>query len=610
MKSLLCLIAFYLVAAGNSLAERPPLVGDNRDPRNPLDTPIGSVYHVGTTWYDMQHNATAGKTIGTDAQGNVHMVWTNGLTPNSSPRHVYYNVWNPHTQVMDWTEGTQVDQVTRAGFATVAVSPEGWAYPVFHQLTTVGQVLMQGAMDFDTYAGAFTVTQPNPPLDGEIFREAIWPKVAIDGNGVLHAVSSNSLADGFLAYYSRGVPAFDPNGYGLGIDWQPMTVLGEDFRFVDTTIAISIDIAASQLTNRIAIAYTKIREGAPSLFFMNSDVYLVRSEDGGLNWDPPLNITNFTDFDEQRAFNGLSIIYDDNDNIQIAFTACNYWQNADSTEGNSNFRGRIWHWNETTDAFNLIANDWTEGVTPLGQNFLNVCRPSLSVDPQTAYMYCAYRKFSQTSWSENSYAGSDIYVSVSADGGAHWSEGLNVTDTTPVPNPCPAGDCMNERDHSLADRVAVRNGVTYLNLMWVLDRDNGTALFGEGAATENEVNYQRIDVSEIPLSPFVPAVPFHNDFGSVDDLTILNLPLTQGFSLQWGNVGGANQYHIYRSESHDNLFAPENYLTSVSDSFYICNGCLAISPVQEYFGVIAEHSLPTAARSSTRQPVRSVAAQR
>lgn len=596
MKSLLCLIVTYLIV-NNSFAANPADLDANRDPRNPLDTPIGDVYYVGSTWYDMQHNSTAGKMIATDGQGNVHLVWTKGAEANAA-RHVYYNVWNPHTETTDWPEGTQVDQVQRAGFATVAVSPSGWAYPAFHQLTTGGQTLMQSAMDFDTYAGSFIVTQPNPPLDGGIFREAVWPKLAIDGDGILHAVSSSTITEGFLGYYSRGVPTFDGSGFGTGVDWEPMTVLGEDFRFVDTTIAISIDIAASRQSGRVAIAYTKLREDALNVIFSNSDIFLLLSEDGGVNWDPPVNITNFNDFDEQRAFNDLSIVFDENDNVQLAFTTCNFWENPDSTFGSSVYRSRIWHWNEATNIFTAIASDWSEGVYPPGQGLLNVCRPSLSVDPTTAYLYCAYRQFTQASWSEGGYAGSDIYVSVSADGGTHWSVGRNVTDTTPISNPCPSGDCMNERDNCLSDRVTYRAGAGYLNLFWVLDYENGTSLLGEGVSTLNDVYYQRININEIPLTPYVPEIPFHNDFGSVDDLTILPLPLSNGYSLQWNFVSGADQYHIYRSVSDDDIFAPENYLTSVADTFYLCNNCLDLSPHQEYFGVIAEHTIPTVSRAN------------
>ena len=163
MKSLLCFIALNTLLISSTFGTESLLSDDNRGPRNPLDTPIGDVYYVGSSWYDMQHNQTAGKMIATDSQGNVHLVWTKGAEANAS-RHVYYNIWNPHMETTDWPEGTQVDQVQRAGFATVAVSPAGWAYPTFHQLTTGGQNLMQSAMDFDTYAGSFIVTQPNPPL--------------------------------------------------------------------------------------------------------------------------------------------------------------------------------------------------------------------------------------------------------------------------------------------------------------------------------------------------------------------------------------------------------------------------------------------------------------
>ena len=39
----------------------------------------GTVRTCGTTWYDFQHNGTAGKMVAVDDQGFVHMVWMKGL---------------------------------------------------------------------------------------------------------------------------------------------------------------------------------------------------------------------------------------------------------------------------------------------------------------------------------------------------------------------------------------------------------------------------------------------------------------------------------------------------------------------------------------------------
>ncbi len=63
---------------------------------------IGTQYEAGTTWYDYQHNGTAGKMIGVDDLGFVHVVWMNGLDEAAASRHVFYNCWDPTTQ--DWQE--------------------------------------------------------------------------------------------------------------------------------------------------------------------------------------------------------------------------------------------------------------------------------------------------------------------------------------------------------------------------------------------------------------------------------------------------------------------------------------------------------------------------
>ena len=97
-----------------------PMIGGSQDPMvtngfayprpgggRTLDNPVGVIYPAGTTWYDYQHNGSAGKMVGVDDDGFVHVVWMNATTndPLNGPRQVNYNLWDPSSQTMQFLTG-------------------------------------------------------------------------------------------------------------------------------------------------------------------------------------------------------------------------------------------------------------------------------------------------------------------------------------------------------------------------------------------------------------------------------------------------------------------------------------------------------------------------
>ena len=150
----------------NGLEDAPPVgaIPAGHPSRLNLDDPIAPIYVVGTTWYDNQHNGTAGKQLAVDRYGYIHHVWTRGANAGSSIRHVYYNVWDPSLQSFMLPNpndpiGTQIDQAPRGGFVTVDVNEQGFAFPAFHQGTAAephGVV----SIDYLPGLGAFAAFQP------------------------------------------------------------------------------------------------------------------------------------------------------------------------------------------------------------------------------------------------------------------------------------------------------------------------------------------------------------------------------------------------------------------------------------------------------------------
>jgi hypothetical protein len=520
-----------------------PVIGGVHDPnvnvqvapwrpsRHTLDEHIGITDTAGTTYYDYQHNGTAGKMIAVDALGMVSVVWMNGLYPDpAQTRQVFYNVWDPLSAnfIFD-TVGIRIDAAPRAGYVCQVTDANGFCYPAFHQTGGGGEPHAAAAGDYAAYSDAFTSWEPDWCYDGTQDLQLIWPKIAMDINGVLHMVSTESPLSGVAGdpqriYYSRGIPEFDEYGFFLDILWDDMDCGG--FQVFDTVMVIAPVVAASRHTDRIAIVWSHSKDDLlnnPSQY--NNDIYLMVSEDGGLNWGDKINVTQWTDpdpvclyethdtlacnRDTMRAYTDCSILFDENDNIHVAFTVGAFWwyYPGETDTGWINAAiSKIYHWSEATHCYSEVADGWRPSYDP-GAWQRTAQRPSLALDPSNGYLYCSYMFYDTLTYSEGGYPLSDAFVTVSTDGGTNWAVGTNVTNTTPDVIPVPTGESENERDITLAPLVS--DG--FLHMEYIFDKDAGGIPQDEGIATVNPVIYQRIPVSEIPTTPLMEHYPMHWD---------------------------------------------------------------------------------------------------
>ncbi|MBU1937612.1 hypothetical protein KKG05_09455, partial [bacterium] len=353
-----------------------------------LDDYVGTIDTAGTTWYDYQHNGTAGKMIGVDDFGMISMVWMNGLNAQQNPRYVYYNVWDPSAgDFMYGNIGIRIDASVRAGYISQTTTNEGFCFPAFHQQTTGDQFHACSAIDYCAYCEAFTVVEPAwcyGPNDIEIN----WPKIDMDINGVLHMVSTEFVEDAGATqrvYYSRGVPEYDLDGFGLDIQWNALSCGGYDE--IETVMVIAGDVACSRHSDRVAIAWCHTMDDLqddPSQ--INNELYLIVSEDGGLNWGDPVNVTQWTpwdpacfygggdpyecDRDTFRVYTDCSILMDEDDYIHVAFTTPAFFWYVDnggvidSGWYSYSTNSMIWHWNEETHYNSLVAWGWQSASEP------------------------------------------------------------------------------------------------------------------------------------------------------------------------------------------------------------------------------------------------------
>ena len=512
------------VITGNETIDMSRAIPDDGRGVRPV---LDDTYQAGTTWYDYQHNGTAGKMVGVDNSGFVHVVWMNGLNAGNNPRHVYYNIWDPTSeQFVFLPSGSQVNSSPKAGYVSMANSPGGFCYPSFHE-TSAGNpdsAHAAAAIDFLPGSGAFTASQP-AYING---YQLIWPKIAIGPDSTLHMVSTQFAVAGGdpqNVYYSRGVPVFDSDGFGLDIEWQVVDGVDDEFMWVDSCMTIAVDVAASAHSNRVVMAWTHNRDDYTTQ--IDNDLYISISEDGGLNWGPRINVTNFVPGDPScpsgdtlacnndtlRLYTDCSALIDENDNIHVAFSVRTWYDvgypGPDGFVGPSGWisQSGIFHWSEEFEEFSPVANDYhfqtVEGGTLVdnGAWQLNTHRPSLCEDTETGYMYCSFQRYDSNQYSDNGFPMGDAWVAASWNCGRSWSVAVNVTNTDGGQN-TPAPGSLSERDITLARYTSEGlDGERYLHMSYVLDRDAGGLPQAEGIATQNPFYYHRIPVDDIPLTP-------------------------------------------------------------------------------------------------------------
>lgn len=485
--------------------------------------PIGEVDTAGTTYSGSQHSGTCGRMVSEDAEGWVHVVWMNAQTSSLSVRHVSYNVWDPGVGEFTHGAGVQIDASTRAGYVTQATSQDGWCFPAFHAVAP-GDAFSHacGAIDFIPYAGAFTNNFPAFLYENNEALLIDFPKIAMAADSALHMVSMELfMGDPFWGriYYSRGRPMFF-DGFGDHIEWQVVAGADQEFLMLDTSTVIAHDIACSPTGNRVAAAYIRtVSAYNDSSMLTDQDVFMRVSEDGGLTWNPAINVTQFIppdngcfdgggdwaccNRDTLRPYFDLSILIDDENMIHIAFTSVFYrhWIDGEVVDEEIPSAARIWHWAESSGDFSLVAERWQPSVTrSLPNTNAMVCRPSISQNPANGFLYCSYLQFDSAQYSETDRMNADVFVSVSTNNGADWSVGVNVTNSTPETVPAGPGQSRSEMDATLPLLAS-----DTLALFYELDYDAGA---GE-SPTLKKMLLQRVPASAIPLTPLMPDAELH-----------------------------------------------------------------------------------------------------
>lgn len=518
----------------------PDGLGPGSYPPLNTDEPVGEVFLFGTSWYDIQHNGTCGRQLQVDSDGYVHLVWMNGLNTGASLRHIYYQLMDPMDQLVFTVPvlGIQIDQSPRAGYTVMELHSDNRAMPLFHQ-TSSTSANAHSALAFDYFprVGAFQAVELPWVYEGHNDLEVIWPRMDKDIDDRYHIVSTENPLSGIAGdpqriYYCRA--AFDPTTYSLEFETP------EQIEIV-YTMTISADVAASPVSNRVAVGWMHPCATEPDTTQYDNDVIVCISNDGETwDWTDTINVTQWippdynllpdtllANKDTLRAYTDMCLYFDYNDILHVFFSTQGYYP-IDGTLAWGN--GYIWHWDEINQVYSMVANGWFDnGFYDPGAWNSYVQRPSAAADEETGDLYCMYQRYLQPLWpsttnpfpyqvgdttdfSAAGYPNGEIWMTKSNDGGYSWAEGINVTNTH-SPD-APAGLCMSELTPSMAPQIYNDQ----CHIFYVFDKDAGAVVQMEGTWTLNDIVYQRTLTSDIPDTPLLPPYPMHCDSTGMPEL--------------------------------------------------------------------------------------------
>jgi hypothetical protein len=460
-----------------------------------LADPIGEIHIAGNTWRELQWPFSVEDMIVLDtADNSVYIVWT--YTPSAGfTRRSYFNSFNPET---GWS-------YEEPGYD---ISP-GIYHHKYHSI-----MLSDNTGGLDNIEIGFDSIDPNERTMRAWWEEDHFERMQLDSinfpseRKVARARDRNDYVH-MLGDGSRHDEDFGRLYYGR---YKIDRFVFAGWEFVDTLTSSAYKIAASLVSDRVAIAYNRQKRfGRPEWWYsIDNDIYLLDSPDGHhWNWQDRNNLTNFSEDDIFRPVGQTDIFIDYNDQIHVVFTTWEVHVNVDYPESTTvnKYMAFIWHWSEATDSFSVAADGWISDQPPechLGWHIWSVGRGQLGMNPGNGYLYLLYER---NNCEDLSYSAllpnSELWVSVSTDNGLNWSTGTNITDTQ-TPD-CMPGDCASEiqpsMDHLVNDT---------LHILYILDRDAGIWDL-DGYPTENKVIYQKIPADLILTEPLLPQFSIRSD---------------------------------------------------------------------------------------------------
>lgn len=515
---------------------------------------------IGTTYYDLQTNASVGRRILLHDAHQLSAVWTTASVSESGwpTRGIGYN----HKATTSWnTPVNSRIESQRTGWPSIGILKNGntsYEFTMGHIATTGGWVLSKNASIGNTSFP--TQTSVLLQLNNKV---SIWGRAASNNKNYIHLVSNyySSTSDGIPVVKINGVssPTTYCRSYDGGVTWdkQFITLPGYDST---RTIAGGGDNYAIDVKDSIV---------AIVMGGLGDDVVLYKSTDNGNNFTkimveefPYAPFTKKYIANDNRAATSdgsLDVIIDKSFKIHVFFGR-SYVSDEDTTDDSYSFypgSASLIHWAEGWDSVNIcgLAKDYNENstldITRETTSFLDasgnlpanvssatrygstslVSFPSSSVD-DNGNLFVTYSAPHEEAISPYNANYRDIYVSYSTDGGKSWTIGQNITAN--------ANGVLSNKENVFGS--VAKNCDNFLHLVYQEDDLPGTNLQNNGNSNTHPNDEQRIMYRAIPIADIL-----QNKIGDVASVNRVNVDPKIFFVSQ-------NQPNPLSSETATNIY--------------------------------------------------------
>ncbi|MGB3340677.1 MAG: T9SS type A sorting domain-containing protein [bacterium] len=465
------------------------LIGDEQmetRPGIPYLNGRGPGDQIGTTWYDYQANGGYGQRVLVDDNDQGHFDWMWRDAANVTR----YCAWN-----FRYTDGSPYGETQAApswsGYVQLDITQD--ATPD-SQKTVVTYHFDPGSALYswvDIDGGQGWGTWPNTPRSPSV-ADVVWPYIAVTTNN-----------DFVMACHGQPVPG--TNMMYLYVSTDTGSSWTEVFR-VDSCATISQFVRSSRNSGsgKVAFGFTKFITDSFASGQVDNNVWYLLSTDNGLTWGSPVNLTNYQPADTVRAYNNVNMIFDNNDNLHIAWTGRKV---TDDYYEASN----IFHWDEVSGNTTIVnspsifyTNDWWIAATgggDYGNWRLPADQPQLIIDAN-GELYCLWHgNDDYNDFSAAGYINGEFYGAISYDNGATWTDYRNLTGTR---SPGAGAGACDDEDYMTACPMIVNDSIF---LTYVEDKDAGGWPQTEGVETENPVRSWVFDKSYVGIDEGQQNVP-------------------------------------------------------------------------------------------------------
>ena len=425
---------------------------------------------IGTTVYDFQASGGFGQRITLDSDLQAHMNWMR-MDMGQTNRFCAWNArrsdssYYGETQASpSWSGYVQLD-VTRD------VDPNNQRTVIAYHYNPGSAYYCYIDIDAGNLWGAWGSNPCTPGVPGHI-----CPYVAVANNGNI-IMATGAMNEDMLHLY---VTSDEGNSWTSIADFDSCACLSQ---FLRSSI--------NSWSNQVVFVWTQFITDTIASGQMDNDVWYMLSEDGGITWGQPVNITNYQSTDSVRAYSNVNAIFDRSDNLHIA------WAGRKVTD-NYYEASKIFHWDEVSNSISIVSSPsiyynepggwWIATATSAvpGAWRLPADQPQLSVEITGGNMVCFWcGNDDYNDGSAGGFFNGEIYGAISSDNGATWSGYYNFTNTrSPGAGP---GECMDEDYLTVYPMYSLGSMWFYGVYTYILDKDAGAAPHNEGVFTQNPV---------------------------------------------------------------------------------------------------------------------------